>query len=111
MDIEFQDNENMSVVKMHGDFLGEDCDPFRTEVLSRLDKKIRDFILDVSEVEFVDSQGLESLVWLRDTCEENLGQMRLASPDQNLRDILRITRLEGRLPVHETVDDAAESMR
>ncbi len=49
--------------------------------------------LDLNGVEFIDSQGLELLLWVRDYCQISLVAFRLVGLDQTCLKILEITRL------------------
>ena len=111
MKMTLEDHDQMTVIALDGDLTADDVAKFRKAVSQRLDDDVRDFVLDVSEVEFTDSQGLETLLWLQDTCAENLGQIRLASPTENMSTILRLTRLASHLECHEDVDAAIKSLR
>ena len=39
--------------------------------------QVRDFVLNVGELEYIDSAGLEALLKLQETCADLLGQVRL----------------------------------
>ena len=111
MKITLEDYDQMTLIGLDGDLTADDVTKFRKAVSQRLDDDVRDFVLDVSEVEFTDSQGLETLLWLQETCAEKLGQIRLAAPTENMSTILRLTRLASHLECHEDVDAAIKSLR
>lgn len=79
-------------------------------MLDHMGDKTRDFVLDMSSVQFIDSQGLESLLWLQDQCLEKLGQVRLAGCPDNVSTILRITRLNDTLQSHSNIENAIRSL-
>jgi len=111
MKMMLEDHDQLTVMTFDGDITVDDVAKLRKAASQRLDDHVRDFVLDVSEVEFIDSQGLETLLWLQDTCAENLGQIRLASPTENVSTILRLTRLASHLACHDGVDAAIKSLR
>ena len=66
---------------------------FRKQIDERLQRKVRFFVIDLEQTNFIDSKGLESLLWVQQQCDENLGQVRLvAKPDDTCRKILQVTR-------------------
>lgn len=111
MKMTLEDCDQLTVMTLGGDLTVDDVAKFRKAASQRLNDDVRDFVLDISEVEFIDSQGLETLLWLQDTCAENLGQIRLASPTENVSTILRLTRLASHLGCHGDVDAAIKSLR
>jgi anti-sigma B factor antagonist len=106
-----EDYDQLTVVAIRGELHAEACDTFRDEMSQRLEQDVRDFVLNLSETESIDSQGLEALLWLQDCCAEQLGQVRLAHASPSFREVLRVTRLAGRLDCHEDVDAAITSLR
>lgn len=99
-----------TVFTLRGEMTAETIDEFRKAALEEMDEKTRDFILDMSNVTFIDSKGLETLIWLHEQCIERLGQIRLAACPDNIRTILRITRLDDLLQACDDIDQAIKSL-
>ncbi|WP_162795403.1 STAS domain-containing protein [Nonomuraea lactucae] len=63
-------------------------------------------VFDLTEVRFMDSAGLRALLNSCLAVARHGGSARLAALQTMPARIVRITRVEAHLPVHETVDDA-----
>lgn len=74
-------------------------------------RQVVDFVVDLERTPFVDSSGLEALLWLRRRCGEKLGRVKLAGLDDNCRTILEITRLVHRFECCRDVPAALKMMR
>lgn len=111
MKLDCEDYEQLSVMTVKGSLVGDDADSFRGLAKRRIEAKTRDFVLDLSHVEFIDSKGLEAMLWLQDSCAEQLGQVRLAGCQEQVGKILQITRLAARFDCHADVDAAIKSLR
>ncbi|MCC6682723.1 MAG: STAS domain-containing protein [Phycisphaeraceae bacterium] len=111
MKVKFDDHERMSVLAIRGEITADDVDPLRKAVIERMDKKICDFVLDLGQTEFIDSKGLETLLWLQEESVTQLGQVRLAACQETVRKILAITRLSGRFTCCDDVEEAVRSLR
>ncbi len=111
MKLHHEDTGQMSVLSLKGDFTCDHIDLFHRTVEERIDAQVRDFVVDLSEVEFIDSKGLESLLSLQDSCADLLGQVRLAAVQSNVEQILRVTRLAPRFEQYATVPEAVNSLR
>jgi anti-sigma B factor antagonist len=111
MKLTFEDHEQMTVMALAGDLAAEDSDRLRKVATERFEHRVRDFVLDLSALEFVDSKGLETLLWLQEQATERLGQVRLAACQQNVAKILEITRLTGRFDCHSEIESAIKSLR
>ena len=111
MKLNHENYDQISVFTVSGDFTSDDIDLMRKTVDERLDENIKDIVLDISEMEFVDSKGLEALLWLQEHCGEQLGQVRLVGASDNVSKILEITRLASRFDSHNDVESAMKSLR
>lgn len=111
MNIRSEDYDHVSVLSITGEFNSESTDQFRRQISERLERKVRFFVIDLQQTTFVDSKGLESLVWVQEQCDERLGTVRLCNPDEACKKILQITRLDGRFDVFADVTEAVKTMR
>lgn len=69
------------------------ADDFKTEVKALIDKGARRIVIDLSQVQFMDSSGLGALVG----CLKYMGAggvMELANPAESVRKVLALTRMD-----------------
>jgi anti-sigma B factor antagonist len=111
MNIRCEDYDHVTVLAIAGEFNSEGTDMFRQHVTERLDKKVRFFVIDLQQTSFMDSKGLETLIWVQEQCDERLGTVRLCNPDETCRKILQVTRLDGRFDIFADVTEAVKTMR
>lgn len=111
MKVSHQDYEHVCVLTLSGDYTAEDADLFKRVVAERRNAGARHFLLDCEHLEFVDSHGLESWLRLQETLGQMGGQLRLVRPDDVVKTILRLTRLDLAFETHPTVESAVRSLR
>jgi anti-sigma B factor antagonist len=111
MKLTYEDYDRLTVMTVRGDLTAEQTDEFRKAAIDRFAADVRDFVLDVAGMEFVDSKGLEALLWLQDQCADRLGQIRFAVVTETVGKIFEITRLAPRFDCHADVDMAIKSLR
>ena len=68
-------------------------------------------VLDLEHLTFIDSAGLEALLWVIDEAAQRGGQVRVVKPDPTVSKILEISRLDRRFNIHDTIESAAKSLR
>src|SRR5215212_2658927 len=101
MPIKTEDYGNVCVITLSGDFTTETTKEVKAIADQRLDgRRHADFVVDFEKADFIDSEGLETLLWLKRRCEDLFGQLKLTHLDDNCRKILEITRLEHRFECH-----------
>ena len=112
MAIKCDEYGQVCVITLNGDFVGEDIAAVRKAVEEAIDaRQIVDFVIDFEKCGFVDSEGLETLVWVRKRTDDLFGQVKLSTYDENVKTILEITRLAQRFECHEELAGALKTMR
>ena len=112
MGVKCEEYNQVCVVSLGGDLVGDDAQAARKSVEERIEQRqVVDFIIDFEKAGFVDSEGLETLLWIKRRAEDLFGQMKLINIDENVRKILEITRLEHRFECQPNLEAALKTMR
>ena len=111
MKLSYEDHDTITVLKISGDLTGDQVDAFRRSCQDRFEAGIRHIVLHMEHLSFIDSAGLEALLWILETAAEHGGQLRLVRPDSIVKKILEISRLDKRFKIHDTIESAAKSLR
>ena len=101
--------DEVTVLAVSGEFTADSVRQFNESVAQTMARQARDFVVHLAEVTSIDSAGLEALTALQRQCEEQLGMVRFCGPDETLRKLFEITRLDQRFALHETVEEALAS--
>src|SRR3954467_12911865 len=112
MPVKSEDYSSVCVITCDGDVTGEASVAIRAQVEGRIEQqRIVDFVIDLEKVDFIDSEGLETLLWLKRRSEDLFGQVKLVNLKENVQKILEITRLEHRFECHGDLTGALKTMR
>ena len=109
MKIRTQDYNSVTVVELQGELDCDSTELFRNTITGIIEKRKAGVVFDMSNVGFIDSEGLERLLWARDYCCENNCQLRLAGLVEDCRKILEITRLESGFDRYAELAEAVKS--
>jgi anti-anti-sigma factor len=92
------------VVRLGGELDLYNAEEVRAALTQAIEGSPRRVVVDMAEVEFVDSTALGVLIEAR----SKLGRdgLALAAPQLDTRRTLQVSGLDRHLPVHETVEDA-----
>jgi len=110
MKVKTQDYNDVTVVELEGELDGDFSELFQHTITDMIAKKKSGIVLDMSGIGFMDSQGLEQLLWARDYCSEHKQQLRLAGLDENCLKILEVTRLESEFDSYAELAEAVMSI-
>ena len=109
MKIKTQDYNEVTVVELQGDLDSDSTELIRSTITDLISRSRTGVVLDMSGTGFIDSQGLEQLLWTRDYCDENNCQLRLAGLEENCEKILEITRLDKEFERYVELAEAVKS--
>lgn len=112
MAVKCEEYNQVCVLAAAGDFTAENTAQARKLVEEHIEtRQIVNFVVDFEKSGFIDSEGLETLLWVKRKAEELFGQVKLVNVDENVRKILEITRLEPRFECHADLAGALKTMR
>jgi len=109
MKINTQDYNEVTVIALQGELDGDVTEKLRKNITDIVARNKSGIVLDMSEVGFIDSNGLEELLWVRDYSSENNCELRLAGLDENCAKILELTRLENEFDRYSELAEAVKS--
>ncbi len=109
MKVRTQDYNDVTVVELQGELDADFTELLQDTITDIVAKNKVGVVLDMSAVGFIDSQGLELLLWVRDYCHQYKTQFRLAGLDENCTKILEITSLENEYDRYTELSEAVKS--
>ena len=109
MKIKTQDYNDVSVVELQGELDAEISGQLRNTITDIVGARKAGIVLHMNGIGFIDGEGLELLLWIKDYCSENSCQLRIAGLDENCSKILEITRLGSEFDVYVELSEAVKS--
>lgn len=109
MNITKQDYDEITVLELKGELDLDSADQLHNMICDIIATASKAIVLDMNSVGFIDSSGLETLLWARDYCDENRCRLSLAGLDENCLKILEITRLDQQFDRYDELSQAVKS--
>jgi anti-anti-sigma factor len=99
------------ILNCQGELTADSLGAFKQAVEHHLSNgQVRDLVLNLEAITFIDSACLEFLLELQEKLAERLGQVKLARMDENVSKILEITRLESAFDRYEDLSEAVKTV-
>jgi len=99
--------EGRSAVAQVGGDVDMTCSAeFQQHLLELLDDKPEQVVIDLTDVPYMDSSGVASLVKLLSRARKTQTGLRLVGLTERVRSLFEITRLDGVFDIFDTVEDA-----
>jgi anti-anti-sigma factor len=111
MKVDTQLHGSVSVLIPHGPLAGDELDDFRQALSVAIDQKSGRVVLDLDDVPYLDSGGIETLLELCTGQQAASARPRLARLGETCREALDLTDALARLTVFDTVESAIRSYK
>ncbi len=108
--IEEKSMDQVTLLELRGRVvLGDGTSGLQEKVQRLLGEGRNRIIVDMAEVNYIDSSGLATLISCSRGARKQGGDLKLVNPSKRVRDILSITRLDAVLEAFDTFDLAQAS--
>ena len=109
MKIETQNQHDITALLLQGELSSEVANTLQESARNAIAAGATGIVIDMENITFIDSVGLETLLWLRDYCQENNRQFKISALDENCKTIMEITRLADQLDSYSEITEAVKS--
>jgi anti-sigma B factor antagonist len=111
MRIHLEERYNAAIIHLKGRLMGgPDAKHISDKIHQIIDKGMKNVVLDMSGVNFINSTGMGILISSYVTMKNCGGDLKLASIDNKIQGVLSITKLNQVLDEYKTIDDALETI-
>ena len=100
---------NIVIIEPHGRLTVETVQYFRRAIAKRIDQGWSRMIIDLQNVDYMDSAGLGALVYAYTSCRRRDTRLVLVRVAGKNRELLRVTKLLTVFDVYETTLEAERS--
>lgn len=106
MDFKTHSDGDVTVLSVAGRVDSYSVPQLRERLRIAVNKNQPNLIVDLAEVNFLDSSGLAALVYGMKNCREKGGDLCLCAPQQSVRMILELTRLDQAIDIFPSETEA-----
>ncbi|GMV97660.1 MAG: STAS domain-containing protein [Phycisphaerae bacterium] len=99
----------VAVVKLAGSAHMDVTSKLRDQLVGIVDEKTSDLVLDLADLDFINSVGLGAIIAAYLRCRRRNGGVKVVAPKPAIQEILTVTKLTSLFPVHPSVDAALAS--
>jgi anti-anti-sigma factor len=102
--------DGVAVAEMVGDLNLLCASDVRTGLAAAVNDGHRRLVVDLRQVNFIDSSGLGALISGLKSARQAGGDLRIASPAEQARVVLKLTMLDRVLRPYDSVEDALDGL-
>lgn len=110
MDITLETTQERQILTLHATRIdAAGAIAFKDDVLTVLDARLKGFMLDLSQIEFIDSSGLGAIVSILKSRPSTM-TMTLVGLSSGVERVFRLTRMDRVFDIQPTVKEALQAM-
>ena len=110
--IQIKKTDDITVIKILENKLYQNAvTPFKEKMIDLLDQGNKKIIIDLSDVDVMNSSGLGILITAVTILKDNNGALRLINVSDRINNLLKITKLTTVFEIAESYDQAIKSLR
>jgi len=109
MDIIHRTSDGISIIMIKGSMSAEAIEQTRPEIEGIVAADGIELLLDLKEVDFIDSAGIGAIVFMVKRCRRSGGTVKIANVQGQVRDVFRMAGLDKALDIYPSIDTALES--
>ena len=110
MELNVQHADNVTVVHVMGRVDTSSSLLLRKHLIESASQPIAQVVVDLADVQFIDSSGLAALVHGMRSCRENGGDLCLCSLQRAVRMVFELTRLDSAIDIYSGKDEAIAAL-
>jgi anti-anti-sigma factor len=110
LEIGLRETDRVTVIVLNGIIkTGEDYDAFKKAIDDVINEGCMNVVLNFKSVNFINSSGLGRLIIAAKRINEDNGALKIAGLSDDLRELFAFTRLDSKLQIFETEQEAIQS--
>ncbi len=79
-------------------------------VMRMLEKKVERFIINLENVDYIDSSGIGALIYICSTIKKMNLKLVITNIHGSVKKVIELTKLMGYFPITQSIDEALERM-
>jgi anti-sigma B factor antagonist len=96
----------VAIVKLAGSADMDVTGHLREQLVGLVDENTSNLVLDLADLDFINSVGLGAIIAAYLRCRRHNGAMKVVAPKPAIQELLSVTKLTSLFPVHISVDSA-----
>lgn len=111
MTIKLKKNDNIYVIELDGELDLYNAYKVKTLYAKMAEKGINSIILDLENLDYLDSSGLGSMIYIFSDLKKHDGKMSLCHLNSAPKNLIQMTRLDKLFLIADTIEESVEQVK
>jgi anti-sigma B factor antagonist len=110
MDLKIRKSDRNHIIDVNGDMDLYNSYKLKELVMKMLEKKVERFIINLENVDYIDSSGIGTLISICSAIRKLGFKLFITNIHGSVKKVIELTKLMGYFPITPTIDDALRRM-
>jgi anti-sigma B factor antagonist len=110
MELKIRKNDKIYIIDIFGEMDLYNSYKLKELLLKMIEKKIENFIINLNDVEYIDSSGIGALIYITSTIRKMNLHMVITNVRGSVKKVIELTKLTSFFPITTTLEEAIRSM-
>ena len=110
MELKIRKNGGNCIIDVNGEMDLYNSYKLKELVMKMLEKKVERFIVNLENVDYIDSSGIGALIYICSTIKKMSLELVITNIHGSVKKVIELTKLMGYFPITPTIDDALRKM-
>ncbi|MDR2245773.1 MAG: STAS domain-containing protein [Treponema sp.] len=110
MELRIRKNQEVYIIDIQGELDLYNSYKLKELLMKMLEKKIERFVINLDEVEYIDSSGIGALIYISSTLKKLNHKLAITNIHGSVKKVIELTKLMSFFPITETLDEAIKKV-
>jgi anti-sigma B factor antagonist len=110
MELKIRKNENIYIIDILGEMDLYNSYKLKELLMKMIEKKIEHFIINLEDVEYIDSSGIGALIYITSTIKKMSLKLAITNVHGSVKKVIELTKLSSFFPILPGLEEAIKVM-
>ena len=106
MDLKIRKNGEIYIIDVNGEMDLYNSYKLKELVMKMLEKNVKNFIINLEQVDYIDSSGIGALIYICSTMKKMNLKFAISNVHGSVKKVIELTKLMGYFPIANSVAEA-----
>ncbi|MDR0403120.1 MAG: anti-sigma factor antagonist [Treponema sp.] len=110
MELKIRKSNDIYIVDISGEMDLYNSYKLKELLLKMIEKKIENFIINLNDVEYIDSSGIGALIYITSTIRKMALRMAITNVRGSVKKVIELTKLTNFFPIAASLEEAVRNV-
>ena len=106
MELKIRKNGEIYIIDVNGEMDLYNSYKLKELVMKMLEKNVKNFIINLEQVDYIDSSGIGALIYICSTMKKMNLKFAISNVHGSVKKVIELTKLRGYFPIANSVEEA-----